>query len=168
MRKKYYMKSLSDFEMEQNKDFSMRPIIKRREFLKKSWRAALAVVGMLEFHLACTEMNPKQRGPSTPPMASELKDEAIDNMFKISLEVKKDERVLVFTDDYKSLVAEEAEYVAKRGAYFAQILFFKYSSIGLPGAEPPKSLWEKAFGKYIVAEIENEIDGKIAREKNQR
>jgi len=154
MRKKYYMKSLSDFEMEQNKDFSMRPIIKRREFLKKSWRAALAVVGMLEFHLACTEMNPKQRGPSTPPMASELKDEAIDNMFKISLEVKKDERVLVFTDDYKSLVAEEAEYVAKRGAHFAQILFFKYPSTGLPGVEPPKSLWEKAFGKYIVTEIE--------------
>jgi leucyl aminopeptidase (aminopeptidase T) len=154
IRKKDYMESLSDFETEQNKDFSMGPIIKRREFLKKSGRTALVVGGMLEFLLACTEMNPKQGGPSTTPMVSQLKDEAIDNIFRISLEVKKDERVLVFTDDYKSLVAGEAEYVAKRGAHFAQILFFKYPSTGLPGVEPPKSLWEKAFGKYIVTEIE--------------
>lgn len=140
--------------MEQNKDFIIGTAMDRRELMRKSMMAVLAVGGVLQFLIACTETNPKQRGSSSAPSADELKNEAIDNVFKINLAVKKDERVLVFTDDHKPLIVEEAEYVAKRGANFSQILFFKYPSTRLPGEEPPKSLWEKAFGKYIVTEIE--------------
>lgn len=86
--------------------------------------------------------------------ASEQKKKAIENMFEVNLAVKKGERVLVFTDDHKPEITEEAKLVAKIGASFGEIIFFKYPSTGQPGIEPPKSLWEKAFGKNIIKQIE--------------
>jgi len=86
--------------------------------------------------------------------ASEQKRKAIENMFEVNLAVKKGERVLVFTDDHKPEITEEAKLVAKIGASFGEIIFFKYPSTGQPGIEPPKSLWEKTFGKNIIKQIE--------------
>ncbi|MBS3920429.1 MAG: peptidase [Deltaproteobacteria bacterium] len=86
--------------------------------------------------------------------ASEQKKKAIENMFEVNLAVKKGERVLVFTDDHKPEITEEAKLVAKIGASFGEIIFFKYPSTGQPGIEPPKSLWEKTFGKNIIKQIE--------------
>ncbi|MBS3905547.1 MAG: hypothetical protein KGZ49_00800 [Syntrophaceae bacterium] len=40
--------------------------------------------------------------------ASEQKKKAIENMFEVNLAVKKGERVLVFTDDHKPEITEEA------------------------------------------------------------
>ncbi len=86
--------------------------------------------------------------------ATAQKKRAIENMFEVNLGVKRGERVLVFTDDHKAEITEEAKLVAKVGASFGEVLFFKYPSTGQPGVEPPKSLWEKAFGKNIVKQIE--------------
>ncbi len=86
--------------------------------------------------------------------ASEQKRKAIENMFEVNLAVKKGERVLVFTDDHKPEIIEEAKLVAKIGASFGEIIFIKYPSTGQPGIEPPKGLWEKAFGKNIIKQIE--------------
>ncbi len=86
--------------------------------------------------------------------ASEQKKKAIENMFQVNLGVRKSERVLVFTDDHRSEITEEAKLVAKIGASLGEIVFFKYPSTGQHGIEPPKSLWEKAFGKNIIKQIE--------------
>ena len=105
--------------------------------------------------------------PAFALTASESKEEAIDNLFKVNLAVKKNERVLVFTDDYSSDLTYEARLVAKRGVNFAEIVFVKYFSTGGHGAEPPKGLWEKAFGKNIVQEIEKKkLLDKILKKKS--
>ena len=66
--------------MEQNKDFFIGTAMDRRELLKKSGMAVLAVGGVLQFLIACTEIKPKQRGSSSVPSAGELKDKAIDTV----------------------------------------------------------------------------------------
>ena len=86
--------------------------------------------------------------------ASERKNQAIRNMFEINLAMKKNEKALVFTDDYKSEITDEAKLVAKIGASSGEVIFHKYPNTGQSGVEPPKSLWEKAFGKNIVKQIE--------------
>jgi len=86
--------------------------------------------------------------------ASEQKKKAIENMFEVNLGVKKGERVVVFTDDHKEEITEEAKLVAKIGASFGEIIFFRYPSTGRPGIEPPKGLWEKVFGKNIVRQFD--------------
>lgn len=99
--------------------------------------------------------------------AFESKEEAIDNLFKVNLAVKKSERVLVFVDDYNSDLTDEARLVAKRGANFAEVVYVKYPRTEFHGAEPPKSLWEKAFGKNVVQEMEKrKLLGKILQKKN--
>jgi len=103
--------------------------------------------------------------------ASEQKKKAIENMFEVNLGVKRGERVLVFTDDHKEEITEEAKFVAKVGASFGEVIFFKYSSTGRPGIEPPKGLWEKVFGKNIVKQIEEKklmkkiLDKKITEDE---
>lgn len=148
------MKSLSGLEREQDDLFFIRNIINRREFLKKSGIAILAIGGVLPLFSTCAIIAPQRKEPSPPLSATEQRNKAIDNLFKVNLAVKRSERVLVFTDDQNSVITKEARYVAKRGANFCEIIFFKYPSTGLPGAEPPKGLWERAFGKNIIDRIE--------------
>ena len=85
---------------------------------------------------------------------AETKEEGIDNIFKVNLAVKPQERVLVFADDEKAFITEEARLVARRGKAFAEVIFVTYASTKLHGAEPPKPLWEKAFGSSVVQELE--------------
>ncbi len=44
--------------------------------------------------------------------------------------------------------------MAKRGAAFAEIIFLRYPRVGPSAAEPPKELWEKAFGPRITRDLE--------------
>jgi len=103
--------------------------------------------------------------------ASEQKRRAIENMFEVNLGVKKGERVVVFTDDHKEEITEEAKLVAKIGASFGEIIFFRYPSTGRPGIEPPKGLWEKVFGKNIVRQLDEKklmkkiLDKKISEDE---
>ncbi|MEI9476980.1 MAG: hypothetical protein WCO26_10445 [Deltaproteobacteria bacterium] len=126
----------------------------RRDILKKGGKVLVAFGVGLECFSSCAPMAPRQdeRAPRLSP--SEQRDSAIDNLFKMNLAVKKNERVLVFTDDQNPVVSREARYVARRGAPFGEIIFFTYPKTGLSAAEPPKELWEKAFGKRILEQIE--------------
>jgi hypothetical protein len=127
--------------------------ISRREFILNAGMTTFMVFG----GFACATTDSRQAGQSTASRESEQRDKAVDNIFLLNLAVKRNERVLVFTDDYKSAVANEAEYVAKRGSNYCAISFKKYTNTGESGAEPPKSLWEVAFGKHVVKEIESKI-----------
>jgi hypothetical protein len=98
-------------------------------------------------------INGLRRGESTTPIESELRNKAIDNIFELNLAVAKNERILVFADDYKPEIFAEAKYVAERGTHYGRVDFFKYPNTGMNGTEPPISLWEIAFGKNIVKAI---------------
>jgi aminopeptidase len=90
------------------------------------------------------------------------------NIFRVNLGVRKTETCLVFTD-VPSLHEEIGPFEAERrsrlkclaflasevGRGFAKdIVYHEYAATGSHGAEPPVELWEKAFGKRIVAALE--------------
>jgi aminopeptidase len=106
------------------------------------------------FLSSCAPMAPRREEPAPPLPPGEQRDKAIDDFFKTNLGVRRNERVLVFTDDQNPLVAREAQYVAKRGTAFAEIIFLRYPRAGPSATEPPKELWEKAFGNKISRELE--------------
>lgn len=133
-------------------DFLLRKI-SRRKFLIDTGMM-ISFFGGLKFTSGCATPDFQKKESTVDLQASQNRDLAIDNIYKINLGVKQNEKVLVFTDDHSPIVQGEAEYVAKRGANFGQIIFHQYPKTGLSGAEPPRGLWEKAFGKSIIEEIE--------------
>lgn len=95
--------------------------------------------------------------------------ESISSIFRINLAIKKDERVLVFTDRIQEgevLDPEEhcrrerlrdiAILTAEVGKAFGRILFAEYPSTMSHGAEPPEALWTVAFGKKAVNELKGQ------------
>ena len=90
-------------------------------------------------------------------------EEAIKRIFTVNLGVKRDERVLVFTDLLRAgetAAGEErkrrldlraiAKEAAQAGSMFSEVAFLEFPSVGSHGAEPPVSLWEAAFGTEAV------------------
>lgn len=93
--------------------------------------------------------------------------EAIRAIYTINLGVKRNERILVFTDrisekeilDGKEQCRRErlrdiALLIAEIGKTFAkEILFHEYPATMSHGAEPPEELWRFAFGERAVKEL---------------
>lgn len=92
--------------------------------------------------------------------------ESISSIFKTNLAVKKDERILVFTDriregevlDVKEQCRRErlrdiAILTAEIGKAFGKILFYEYPSTMSHGIEPPEELWTIAFGQKTSGEL---------------
>lgn len=94
--------------------------------------------------------------------------EAIRGIFRTNLGVKQRERVLVFTDRISAGelldTAEEGRRERLRdialltagvgSAFTKSIIFHEYSSVMGHGAEPPRALWQAAFGDKTVKELE--------------
>ncbi|MBW7956310.1 MAG: aminopeptidase [Deltaproteobacteria bacterium] len=96
-----------------------------------------------------------------------MPDNAIEKIFTVNLGVKKDEKVLVFTDlleDPDTVPPEErkkrealvplAKEVAEIGSALCKTSYLEFPAVGSHGKEPPKSLWEAAFGSAAVSELE--------------
>ena len=128
--------------------------INRRQLLLKGGAVFVACAAGCDFLSSCAPMAPRREEPAPPLPPGEQRDKAIDDFFETNLGVRRNERVLVFTDDQNPVVAREAQYVAKRGSAFAEIIFLRYPRVGPSAAEPPKELWEKAFGNKITRELE--------------
>ena len=93
---------------------------------------------------------------------------AIENRFRTNLNVKKDERVLVFTDtinDEEKLSSNKekerrerlpmlAKQIQMVGEKYCHISFFSYPALMSHGKEPPKEIWEEVFGKENIRKIE--------------
>lgn len=92
--------------------------------------------------------------------------ESISSIFKTNLAVKKDERILIFTDriregevlDVREQCRRErlrdiAILTAEIGKAFGKIIFYEYPSTMSHGAEPPEELWIIAFGKKASGEL---------------
>lgn len=86
------------------------------------------------------------------------------DIFRINLGVKKDDRVLIFTDrpsegeeidesdkDRRLNLRSLSLFAAEIGKNICKtILFHEYPATGNHGAEPPDELWEFAFGRKTV------------------
>ena len=94
--------------------------------------------------------------------------DAIKNIFKINLGVKKTERVLVFTDRINKTNTYDESDIERREklrclaictaetgkAFCKQVLFHEYPALPSHGSEPPREIWELAFGKNTIALLE--------------
>jgi aminopeptidase len=122
--------------------------------LKKGGAILVAFGAGCTFLSSCAPVPPRREEPAPPLPPGEQRDKAIDDFFKTNLGVRRNERVLVFTDDQNPVIARETQYVAKRGTAFAEIIFLRYPRVGLSPAEPPRELWEKALGTKVTGELE--------------
>lgn len=96
--------------------------------------------------------------------------EPLRRLYKINLGVKKDERVLVFTDRIKKgevltpsernrrkRLKETARLAADIGKEFSRhISFVEYDALESHGVEPPEEVWREAFGKKIIQRLKSE------------
>src|SRR4030067_2633363 len=81
----------------------------------------------------------------------------ITNIYKTNLNVKKNEKVLVFTDNIDNKLKNITKLIAKQGeTYTTKINYVEYAATRNHGAEPPESLWLNAFGENIVKILRKE------------
>lgn len=80
----------------------------------------------------------------------------IADIYKVNLKIRKNEKVLVFTDDFDKNLKKIAKLIADKGKeHTKKILYVEYKPTGSHGAEPPESLWVTAFGKNIVSTLKS-------------
>lgn len=91
----------------------------------------------------------------------------IGSIYRVNLGVKRDERVIVFTDRIspteilqendlcrRERLRDIALLTAEIGkAFTKKVIYHEYAATGSHGAEPPEELWEIAFGKKTVSEL---------------
>ena len=81
-------------------------------------------------------------------------DTVIEDLFNVNLGIRKEERLLVFTDDERKETGEIGSLFAKAGEKFAkEIMYIEFRSTGCHGVEPPLRIWEKAFGVKACNEL---------------
>jgi hypothetical protein len=101
-------------------------------------------------------------------MREEL-SKAIIELYVTNLGIKKDEKVLVFTDTIRSDedvsdrdrkrrkgLVSLAEKVAGIGKEFCKTIFLTYPSLKEHGAEPPREAWIAAFGGEVIDRLEED------------
>ncbi|MCX8034087.1 MAG: hypothetical protein N3A00_02065, partial [Thermodesulfovibrio sp.] len=99
-----------------------------------------------------------------------MNTEPLENIFRINLKVKPDEKVLIFTDLIRkdeSLSEKEKE---RRKTLLdiaiklkdigkdlcKKIIYFEYSATGSHGIEPPEELWRLAFGNKAIETLKKQ------------
>ncbi len=81
-------------------------------------------------------------------------DTVIKNLFKVNLGIRKEERLLVFTDNERKETREIGNLFSKAGEKFAKnVTYIEFRSTGCHGIEPPHEIWEKAFGKRACTKL---------------
>lgn len=82
---------------------------------------------------------------------------SINNIYRINLKVKKNEKLLIFTDDVDIKLKEIAKLTAEEGQkYTKRIYYLEYKATENHGAEPPKTAWTAAFGKNTLKAFQKE------------
>ncbi len=84
-------------------------------------------------------------------------NKAVDNIFKINLGIKKNERVIVFTDGFSREIERIGKRVTEVGKkYTSNIKYIQYEATGCHGMEPPEEMWHEAFGSNAVKDLKRE------------
>lgn len=80
----------------------------------------------------------------------------IADIYKVNLKIRKNEKILVFTDDFDKNLKKIAKLVAETGKEHAKTInYAEYKATGNHGAEPPESLWITAFGKTTISTLKS-------------
>jgi aminopeptidase len=95
-------------------------------------------------------------------------ESAIERLYKVNLAVKKNERVLVFTDriredeqmcrntwEKRLALSQIAQAVANTGGKIGKVIFVQYDATSSSGSEPPLILWKAAFGPDVIRRLED-------------
>lgn len=90
-----------------------------------------------------------------------MKYKALENIYSVNLAVKPNEMTLVFTDidggaqekPEPDSLRDIASRVALLGTMFCKVEFMEYKSTGSHGVEPPIHVWEAAFGRDPIDEL---------------
>ena len=84
-------------------------------------------------------------------------NQTIDNIFKVNLGIKKNERVIVCTDGFSREIINIGKRIAKAGEKFTcNIKYIQYKATGCHGMEPPEEMWHEAFGSDAVMQLRRE------------
>ncbi len=71
----------------------------------------------------------------------------IRNLYRINLNLKSGERLLVFTDDEKDYLVQLIDEFVEVGREFTEeVKSLVYPSLKVHGTEPPEELWRLTFG----------------------
>ncbi|GBE38286.1 thermophilic metalloprotease [bacterium BMS3Bbin08] len=78
----------------------------------------------------------------------------INNIYKVNLKVRKNEKVLVFTDNFDKKLQDIAKLIAEKGrSHTTKMCYMEIRTTSSHGAEPPESLWQAAYGERAVRAI---------------
>jgi leucyl aminopeptidase (aminopeptidase T) len=76
---------------------------------------------------------------------------SIQQIFTTNLNIKQNEKILIFTDDVNRKLRNITQRVAKEAQeYTKNVVYKEFKSTSSHGAEPPESLWTAAFDKNII------------------
>lgn len=81
----------------------------------------------------------------------------IEDIYRVNFRVKKNEKVLIFTDDIDRNVMKIAMLFKRVGEELKgpQIHYVEFPATGGHGTEPPEPLWIEAFGENVVRTIKS-------------
>jgi leucyl aminopeptidase (aminopeptidase T) len=106
--------------------------------------------------------------------AEQPNKKAINNIFKVNLGVKKDERVLIFTDGYTRKLQTIGRKLLNTGKIITpHIKLIEYKPTGCHGVEPPMEIWREAFGNSAYTTLNKKkllspLIGKKTTEKQNK
>lgn len=93
--------------------------------------------------------------------------EALERLYTVNIGISVGERILVFSDTIRpdekvsnrdrarrERLYHIARMAAEVGRIYGSTTFIEYPALDFHGQEPPKTLWEAAFGREATAEIE--------------
>lgn len=83
--------------------------------------------------------------------------EAIDNIYRINLGVKNQEKVIVLVDDHKREIKKIGRLVYDAGKKHSRdVRYTEFRSTGCHGTEPPEEAWKEAFGSPALTHLKRE------------
>lgn len=86
-------------------------------------------------------------------MENQIK-EAIDNIYRINLGVKRQEKVIILADDYKGEIKKIGRLVFEAGKkHSMDVQYIEFRSTGCHGTEPPEDVWMEAFGSNTFTHL---------------
>ena len=90
-------------------------------------------------------------------MGSGMYKEQIRNLYRVNLNLTRQDSLLVFTDDEKDYLVELIEEFSQVAREFtADVRTMVYSSTKTHGAEPPEELWRITFGNEVIDILKEE------------
>ena len=99
-------------------------------------------------------MNTENKG-TKKSMEKKIK-KTIQQIFSTNLNIKQNEKVLIFTDDVNKNLRNITKFITKElKQYTKKVIYKEFQSTGSHGAEPPELLWTAAFNSNTISALKS-------------